>query len=71
MDAEDLFTTAERQTIVLHEFENLRAGSAEGYLPGYEHIKLYPGQSICEFYYTLYITILSFSYLWQMAILIH
>lgn len=48
MEPDDLFTTAERQAIVLHELGNLRAGPAEGNLPGYK-IKLYPGQSLCKF----------------------
>lgn len=48
MDADDLFTTAERQMIVRHELENIRALREEDYLPGYPSIRIYQGQSICK-----------------------
>lgn len=59
MDPVDLFTTAERQTIVKHELENVRALPEENHLPGYPSIRLYQGQSICtsRFFILLYQTI--------------
>ncbi|KAL0274144.1 UNVERIFIED_CONTAM: hypothetical protein PYX00_006638 [Menopon gallinae] len=48
LTVEDLFTTAEKQTIVKHELENIRAVTKDDYLPGYPMIKLYPGQSIFQ-----------------------
>lgn len=48
MDADDLFTTAERQTIVKHELENIRALQDEDHLPGHPSVRVYQGQSICE-----------------------
>ena len=49
MSEEDLFTTAEKQTIVKHELENIRVKDGENHLPGYPFLKVYPGQSICKF----------------------
>ena len=49
MSEEDLFTTAEKQTIVKHELENIRVKVGENHLPGYPFLKVYPGQSICKF----------------------
>lgn len=48
MDADDLFTTAERQSIVKHELENVRALPDEDHLPGYPSVRLYQGQSIFQ-----------------------
>lgn len=49
MSEEDLFTTAEKQTIVKHELENIRVAAGESFLPGYPLLRLYPGQSICKY----------------------
>nr|XP_018904651.1 PREDICTED: anoctamin-10 isoform X1 [Bemisia tabaci]XP_018904652.1 PREDICTED: anoctamin-10 isoform X1 [Bemisia tabaci] len=43
---EDIFTSAEKQSIVRYELENIRALAEESYLPGYPHLKFYEGQSI-------------------------
>jgi len=43
---DQLLTMCEKQRIVLHELEHLRARSAETTLPGYPGVKLYPGQSV-------------------------
>lgn len=54
MREEDLFTTAEKQIVVKHELENIRVLEGENFLPGYPFIKLYPGQSVCEFFFFVY-----------------
>ncbi|XP_043241381.1 anoctamin-10-like isoform X3 [Amphibalanus amphitrite] len=41
-----LLTMCEKQRIVLHELEHIRARSAEHQLPGYPSIQLFPGQSV-------------------------
>ena len=41
-----LLTMCEKQRIVLHELEHIRARSAEHRLPGYPGVQLYPGQSV-------------------------
>uniref|UniRef100_A0A8C8S512 Anoctamin 10 n=1 Tax=Pelusios castaneus TaxID=367368 RepID=A0A8C8S512_9SAUR len=43
----DFLTMAERQYIIKHELENLRAKD-EKMIPGYPQAKLYPGKSIME-----------------------
>ncbi|XP_050306991.1 anoctamin-10 [Anthonomus grandis grandis] len=43
---DDLLTLADRQRIVLHELENIRALDYEKFIPGYPLIKLYEGQAI-------------------------
>ena len=43
---DSLLTMCEKQRIVLHELEHIRARSAEHQLPGYPAIQLYPGQSV-------------------------
>lgn len=45
---EDIFTSAEKQSIVRYELENIRALAEESYLPGYPHLKFYEGQSISK-----------------------
>lgn len=45
---DDLFTVADRQTIVRHELENIRALPEDNHIPGYPENPLYKGQSIIE-----------------------
>ena len=45
---DSLLTTAERQTIVRHELENIRALPEDQHVPGYPANKLYEGQSISQ-----------------------
>jgi anoctamin-10 len=46
MHVDDLLTTAERQYIVRHELENIRALKDEDQVPSYPVFRLYEGQSI-------------------------
>jgi len=46
MAEDDLLTTAERQAIVRHELENIRAQTEDVSIPGYPTFKMYQGQSI-------------------------
>ncbi|KAL3281710.1 hypothetical protein HHI36_004914 [Cryptolaemus montrouzieri] len=46
MNVEDLFNVADRQTIVRHELENIRALPEDNHIPGYPTLSLYEGQSI-------------------------
>ena len=46
-DGDGFLSMAERQYIVKHELDSLRAKS-ETHIPGYEKAKLYPGKSISE-----------------------
>lgn len=46
MHVEDLFTTSERQSIIRHELENIRALTEDNKIPGYNNTTLYEGQSI-------------------------
>lgn len=48
MHVDDLFTVAERQTIVRHELENIRALAEDVYVPGYPSATLYEGQSVLQ-----------------------
>ncbi|XP_044726729.1 anoctamin-10 isoform X2 [Chrysoperla carnea] len=48
MHVDDFLTTSERQTIVKHELDNLRALVEDVHIPGYVLYKLYEGQSIIE-----------------------
>lgn len=48
MHVEDLFTVAERQTIIRHELENIRALAEDSHIPGYSSFSLYEGQSIIQ-----------------------
>lgn len=45
---EDLLTIAERQTIVLHELENIRALAEDMHVPGLPTCTLYEGQSVLQ-----------------------
>lgn len=46
MHVDDLLTTADRQYIVRHELENIRALKEDNLVPGYPAFRLYEGQSI-------------------------
>lgn len=48
MHVDDLLTLAEKQTIVRHELENIRALSEDVHIPGYPTYTLYEGQSIFQ-----------------------
>lgn len=48
MHDDDLLTMSERQTIVRHELENIRALPEESHIPGYVTYSLYEGQSILQ-----------------------
>lgn len=48
MHVDDLLTLAERQTIVRHELENVRALAEDTFVPGYPSVALYEGQSILQ-----------------------
>ncbi|XP_018568866.1 anoctamin-10 isoform X2 [Anoplophora glabripennis] len=48
MHVEDLLTMAERQNIVRHELENIRALAEDDHIPGYPTYTLYEGQSIFQ-----------------------
>lgn len=45
---DNILTSAEKQSIIIHELENLRALEQEHTVPGYPMILLYPGQSLCK-----------------------
>ncbi|GLV46184.1 Abnormal X segregation [Carabus blaptoides fortunei] len=48
MTVDDLFSVSERQTMVRHELENIRALAEDVYVPGYNSCVLYEGQSILQ-----------------------
>lgn len=48
MLVEDFLTTSEKQTIVRHELENIRALPEDDHIPGYPAYALYEGQSIIQ-----------------------
>ncbi|XP_077290700.1 abnormal X segregation isoform X2 [Arctopsyche grandis] len=48
MHVDDFLTTAERQTIVRHELENIRTLEGEHYIPSYNTAGLYTGKSILQ-----------------------
>ncbi|XP_063918070.1 anoctamin-10 isoform X2 [Zophobas morio] len=48
MHVDDLLTLAEKQTIVRHELENIRALAEDAHIPGYPTYTLYEGQSIFQ-----------------------
>lgn len=63
MGAEDLdsfLTMAEKQKIILHEIEAVRATDEDPHIPGYENIKLYPGKSILRKYLSQKIVLAAF-----------
>ena len=45
-DVDSFLTTAEKQKLILHEMEAVRASDEEGHIPGYDKIKLWTGKSI-------------------------
>lgn len=47
-DLGSFLTTAEKQKIILHELQGMRAVASDHNIPGYEKAKLYPGNSIGE-----------------------
>lgn len=47
-DVDDLLTIAERQTVVRHELDNIRALPEDDHIPGYPTYTLYEGQSIVQ-----------------------
>ncbi|XP_049822312.1 anoctamin-10 isoform X2 [Aethina tumida] len=48
MHVDDLLTISERQTIIRHELENIRALAEDDHIPGFNSYVLYEGQSICQ-----------------------
>lgn len=46
MSIEDMFTPAEKQVVVRHELENIRALAEDQHVPGFADMVLYEGQSI-------------------------
>lgn len=46
MDIENVLTAADRQIIVKHALDSIRANEHERHLPGMEHVAFYHGQSI-------------------------
>ncbi|XP_071053046.1 anoctamin-10 isoform X1 [Onthophagus taurus] len=48
MHVDDLLTTAEKQTIVRNELENIRALLEDHHVPGFNMVTLYEGQSILQ-----------------------
>ena len=46
---DNLLTAAEKQMIILHELENIRALFDDQCVPGYPYLSLFPGQSIRKF----------------------
>ncbi|XP_062589601.1 anoctamin-10-like isoform X1 [Saccostrea cucullata] len=49
-DPESFLTTAEKQKLILHEIEAVRAGEEEDHIPGYDKITLWTGKSILKKY---------------------
>jgi predicted metallopeptidase len=47
-DLDNFLTMAEKQKIILHEIEAVRATEEDPHIPGYESIKLYAGKSVCK-----------------------
>lgn len=48
MHVDDLFSTYEKQSIVKHELDNIRALPEDDHVPGYNDYNLYEGQSIIQ-----------------------
>lgn len=49
-DVDSFLTTAEKQKLILHEMEAVRASDEEDHIPGYDKIKLWTGKSILKKY---------------------
>ena len=47
-DADNFLTMAEKQQLLLHELEAIRATESDEHVPGYEFVKLYSGRTIGE-----------------------
>lgn len=45
----EILSTAEKEYLVRHELENIRALENEKAVPGYPRIPLYEGQSVCKY----------------------
>lgn len=48
-DLDNFLTLAEKQRIVKHEIEIIRALETDEHIAGYPKIKLYKGEAICKF----------------------
>lgn len=46
MAIENVLTLADRQMIIKHAVDNIKANEIEKFIPGYEHLLLYQGQSL-------------------------
>lgn len=46
MAIDNVLTLAERQMLIKHAIDNIKATEIERFLPGYEHIQIYHGQSL-------------------------
>lgn len=46
MAIDNVLTLADRQMIIKHAIDNIKATEIEKFIPGYEHIQLYHGQSL-------------------------
>lgn len=46
MAIDNVLTLADRQMIIKHAVDNIKANEIEKFIPGYEHLLLYHGQSI-------------------------
>lgn len=44
----EILSTAEKEYLVRHELENVRALENEKAVPGYPKVPLYEGQSVCK-----------------------
>ncbi|ESO86525.1 hypothetical protein LOTGIDRAFT_220570 [Lottia gigantea] len=49
-DPKTFFNNSEKQKIIKHEIEGIRAQAMDSNIPGYEKIRLYPGKSIIKKY---------------------
>ena len=45
---DSFLTMAEKQQLILHELEGMRATGSDEHVPGYEFVKLYSGRTIGE-----------------------
>lgn len=46
MAIDNVLTLADRQMIIKHAIDNIKANEIEKFIPGYEHLLLYQGQSV-------------------------
>lgn len=46
MAIDNVLTLADRQMLIKHAIDNLKANEIERFIPGYEHLLLYHGQSL-------------------------